>query len=141
MGGVYPISAYSRVVSISLGATSTLPPQVDYTPVLGNRIWLLGIKAWVAAKAIDSAQYTTLSFWYGYGKPTTQAAMQEWRELIPFGGHLVPRVPWYFYDGDLEKSWDFSMLFVGESKRFGIIADRNVADANAVQVSFIISEG
>lgn len=140
-GGLAPKALYSRVVSLQLEVSDALPMPYQYTPVLGNNIWVLGIKAWVMPKIPNSTKRTTLYFRCGVGVPTSAAVMADWVNLLSKYHTGVGDPGWFFFDGDTEKYWAMARRFEGESRRLGVYGTRDTEDADEVQVSFLISEG
>lgn len=140
-GGFYPISAYTRVVSVLVTANQGTGPTFQISPQFGQDFWLLNIRCWVTAKAIDPTRVTSVSFRYGIGVPANAAALMAWDEVLPLTGLGGARSNWLFYDGAESKSWEMSRRYTGQGQRLAVWAARSHASNDVVQVSFLIAEG
>jgi len=137
----YPKPAYSRIVSLQLVAAAVWGPTYVVTPPLGNKIWLLGIHAWVMPKAVNAANITTLGFMTGTTKPSDVLDIAKWENLLPLISKTTTSMLWYLHDGRDELQWKMMRLFTGTHRRFAVIATRIGAEVDSIQVSFEISEG
>jgi len=140
-GGIYPISAYSRIVSLDIEVSEGGGTGYAYTNMLGNNLWLLEVKCWVREKPANIAQWTEVFLVTGQIKPQTLADIQTWENLLPKYQAETPETPWCFYDGNSFKNWEMSKRFMGQSRRFGIYAERSGIPEDVVNVSFRIAEG
>lgn len=140
-GAVYPISVYSRVVSVDLAVAQAWGWTYVVTPVMGNRVWLLGIKVWPQVMAINAAQGIDFELFDGGPGDVSLADVQTWDRLLPKVNNTNVMVPWAITDGSAGFEWDLSRLFVGESRRFALVGTRTGPDAALLQVSFRIAEG
>jgi len=140
-GGMYPVSAYSRIVSLQCLASQLFGEQFAYSPMLGKNFWVLEIQCWVLAKPANHSQATTVMIGCGEVEPHSAEEIRGWENILkkyPMG----PGVPrWFFHDGVEYKQWNLSKLFKGGLRRLGITAMRVGWQSDIVQVSFRIAEG
>lgn len=115
-----PASGYSRVVSVLAYIKFGAVRDWVMTPVLGNRVRLLRVKAW-STPLWDSVG-NTFSVWFRVGpvQPVDWAAFGRFRRIIPC--HLATGEQPSF-DVHMEKfTFDQSMdqLYQGDEIRFGL---------------------
>lgn len=137
----YPKPAYSRVVSVMLGIWPPAGLTYSVTPPLGNKIWLLSVRAWCERKAVDRGQLTYFDVYSGSGTPSRVQDVASWGNILPVSSSLADVVNWGLYDGDSGFTWSMMRHFEGSGIRFGAVAGRVGEDYGVLFVSFEISEG
>lgn len=140
-GGVYPISAYSRVVSLQLSVEFGAGAIYSYTPSLGNKLWLLEIQLSVREKPVNKDLWTSVYVSGGIGTPTGPADIVAWDNVLPNYDETRRITNWVFYDGQSYMSWRLSKLYEGKQLRFAMIASRDIWGKDVVRASFRIAEG
>jgi len=122
-------------------AAAVWGPTYVVSQPLGNKIWLLGIQAWVIPKAVDASNITTLAFMTGTAMPSGVLDVSKWENLLPLKSTATEALFWYLHDGRDELHWKMMKLFTGSHRRFAVIATRVGEGVDSIQVSFEISEG
>lgn len=140
-GAVYPISAYSRVVGFFLNIPADAAWHHATTPVLGQRIWLMRVTVRHCPRAANPANYTTFEIMTGRMRAVTLADIGLWEHVIPNIAEGGPRLTVRLGDGCEMYEETMSKLYVGDARRFGILARRTGAGADGFQVTFQIAEG
>lgn len=139
---VYPISAYSRVVSCRCVTTVIGGWAGSWTGEVGNRVWLQRVQVYLNAKAIDATRYTQFRIITGTSPPVSQADLWNWENVLPLWVTGDRQVTWEAYAGSDKFDWTMSVLYKGEHRRFGVLAQTGVTDGlDLVKVSFQIAEG
>jgi len=135
-----PVPAYSRVVELTISNVGKLQSDYAYSPPLGSRLWLLGVRVWADHGSLVGDGFLNLYLRYGMGVPANAEAVSRWRplwkvwgkgkwEALALGGASPGRV------------YTMQMLFEGNALRFGVLV-LNSADSQLwVNVAFEISEG
>jgi hypothetical protein len=141
-GGVYPISAYSRVI----GLTALIPPNGDFgfnvTPQVGNKVWLTHIKIQVLPKPANHSQGTSVIVYAGQGGEPTQNDLLSWEVVIPMRDPAGGSTLWTMTDGISVVEWDFSKLYKGKNRRFAVGGRRYGGfGADGIWASLTIAEG
>lgn len=141
MRRLYPKPAYSRWISLQVW----VPPDstaYNYTEVVGQTCWLLGVKVWVMPKAVVDPTKTT-SMWITTGTtiPKTFEEVMNWERILPIVAYERTHGLWICWDGMPGFEWEMEMLYTGLARRFGCAVHRIGADYDTVQISFKISEG
>lgn len=139
---VYPISAYSRVISCRCLIAAPVGWRGGWTAEVGNRVWLQKVQVFLGAKAVDVSQYIEFRIITGNTPPLQWADLWAWENILPVwtGGAAIAN--WIVTDGTTHLSWDMSVLFKGEHRRFGILAIFGAAaGGDEIKVSFQIAEG
>lgn len=139
---VYPISAYSRVVSCNCWAVTIGGWTGSWTTEVGNRVWLQRVQVKLDAKALDPLRYTQFRIITGTIAPKAIADLWTWENILPLwdGGDRL--VEWEAYPGTEDFDWTMSVLYKGEHRRFGVLASTGVNEQkDLVRVSFQIAEG
>lgn len=140
-GAVYPISVYSRIVSVELTVAQGWGWTYVVTPIVGNRVWLLSAKVWTQVMVVNAAQGIHFNLWAGGPGDVSLADVTTWDRLMPKNDNMNMMMTWSITDGSLGFEWDLSRLFVGESRRFAMTGTRIGPDAALLQASFQIAEG
>lgn len=141
-GGVYPISAYSRVVSVGLSLDAIGTVAWNYTGRVGNKVWLTHVKIKCEPKPANQAQATAVTLYAGQGVPNSQADLDSWERILPFFNDLRQPIPWVFTDGIDKMEWDLSILYKGKNRRFAVEGFRAGGfRSDSLMVSFTIAEG
>lgn len=140
-GVMFPRGVYSRVVSCAVQALAAGPAECSYTPVVGQSVWLLGIKVTGFPAAPTGANQTTFYLLTGTTLPASAAAILEWENILPVFMGGTAGLPWVKHDGVTEMSWEMNQHFSGTGRRFGIWAQRGPVGLDELIVSFRISEG
>ena len=141
-GGIYPISAYSRVIGISC----IIPANGDFgfnvTPQVGNKVWLTHVKIQVLNKPANRAQATTVIVYAGQGGIPSQQDLASWEIVIPMRDPVGGSTLWTLHDGLDTVEWDMSKLFVGKNRRFACGGRRTGGFLeDGMFTSFTIAEG
>lgn len=141
-GATNPISVYSRIVSCVANPKPGNDPDFAYTTVVGENVWLLGVKIFfmpVAPPAIAGVDFRIVT---GTIRPFSAAAIANWEDVLPLLYRGITGQRWTHYYGVTEMSWQLKKLYVGQSRRFGVWAQlAGAAAVDMVQVSFHVSEG
>lgn len=141
VAGVYPISAYSRVVSFFLEIPQDGNWHHATTPVVGQRVWLLRVTIRHCPRGPNVANYTLFETMTGKTRALTLADIGAWERVIPNIADGGPSLSMRFGDGCNRYQEDMSRLYTGEARRFGVLAKRVGAGTDQFQVSFLIAEG
>ena len=141
VAGVYPISAYSRVVAFHLSLPADAAWYHATTPVLGQRIWLLRVKIKHCPRVPNTANYTTFEVMTGKVRAPTLADIGAWEHVIPNIAEGGPSLTMRMADGCIEWEETMSKFYDGAGRRFGVLARRTGAGADEFCVSFLIAEG
>lgn len=140
-GAVYPISAYSRVVSVELAVADPWGWTYVVTPVVGDRVWLLGVKVWMQRVAVDLTQLTSFSIYAGGGRNSSLQDVITWENVLPKINNAGQMISWHQYDGSTGFEWDLSKKYEGDSRRFALVGTRTGLGGRLIQASFLIAEG
>lgn len=139
---VYPISAYSRVVSCRCVPLVIGAWVGSWTGEVGNRVWLQRVKVVLDAKVLDPTRFTQFRIITGTMTPQVIGDLWNWENILPLWVGGARQVEWEAYPGTQEFDWTMSMLFKGEHRRFGVLAQTGVNETkDLVRVSFQIAEG
>ncbi len=142
VAGLRPESAYSRIVSLVVTVKGDGIVRYMVTPVVGQSVRLLGVKAICNPKAINAAQSTGFGMYAGSTRPGSVADVQAWETVLPLYDNNNVLVEWGFRDGMTELEWEFNKLYLGEARRFAITYARGPAwGDDRLIVSFHVSEG
>jgi len=141
-GGIYPVSAYTRVI----GLTCLIPDDgsfaYNYSQPVGNKVWLLHVKVMCIPKPDNYNQATSFVVYAGQGAVNHQSDLTSWERIIPLQDPLQAITTWTMYDGRDLIEWDMSKLYKGKNRRFAIGGRRYGGfRQDALQVSFTIAEG
>jgi len=139
--GIYPMSMYSRVVSLRLVLRPLLGEAFVITPVVGNNVWLLGVDVWPDVKAVDNDQVSYFRLYAGAGEQVNADGVKAWENILPLSANLPGETYWGVLDGMPGFHWTMAKYFKGNSRRFGIVGTRFGEDFGMLYVSFQISEG
>jgi len=140
-GGLAPKAAYSRIVSVRLIVSQVAGWQYVVTPVIGNKVWLLGLKVWSEQKAVDNGQLSYFEVYAGGGRDVVIADVINWERILPMVDNANILQHWQIMDGERGYDWQFQRLYVGEQRRFALVGFRVGQDISLLQASFHISEG
>ena len=137
----YPKTAYSRWISLQVYAPAD-DKGFNYTEVVGQRCWLLGVKVKCTAKAVVD-QMKTSAFWITTGTviPTSHSEVANWENVLPVMNWQRVRGVWNLWDGMTGFDWEMEMLYLGRARRFGVALQRVGEPSEILQVGFKISEG
>ena len=140
--GLQPIPVYSRVVSLR----NTLPADNAWywnvTGPLGNDLWLLEVKVFSMAKAVNAANYSQFRIYTGSGVVNAMADFDAWDNVLPLHFPAGALGYWRIEDGRDEISWTMAKTLRGENRRLGYIARRPIGmGVDIITVSYQISEG
>lgn len=141
VAGVYPISAYTRVVGFFLNIPDDAAWHFATTPVLGQRIWLLRVTIRHCPRPSNPANYTSFEIMTGRMRALTLADIGEWEHVIPNIAEGGPSVTLRLGDGCLMYEEYMSKLYIGDARRFGILARRFGTDGDQFFVTWQIAEG
>jgi len=140
-GAVYPISAYSRVISCSITDDAVVGDDYAVTEVVGQRLWLLNVKVFWNALGTVINQITDFRIMTGKTDVTHVSHILGWENILKNYRPIQIEVPWQLYDGEGCLSWDMSILYTGTTRRFGIWANRRQDPGLRLTAAFQISEG
>lgn len=141
-GAVYPISAYSRVVSIELTVPDTGITYFHTTPPVGNKVWLLQVKIMVFPKSINAGQGTGVRVLAGSGHNLSLQDVLGWENVLPLYPPNNPIFPWTIRDGIHSLEWDMTRLYEGKARRFAVTGFRGMGlGPDEIYASFQIAEG
>jgi len=138
----YPKPAYSRWINLTLQVAKGLGEE-DFavTPPIGNRVWLLGVKMWVMVPGVGvcGSGFTYIRTGTDPRASASDVAT-KWDPVIRnYGG---PKPGFYWSCEFAAFDWDMEMLYLGQGRRFGAVAENLSATQNfRIWVSFKISEG
>ena len=140
--GVFPISVYSRVISLQAHVPAEAGAQYrTYTPKVGLRTWLLRMDIWLMNKSMDAILDLQFYLMTGTGEPVLpQNMIDEWVVINPVYDADIPGM--MFVGPRQHFWWTMSRLYLGEARRFGLALENNSAtvEVNAI-ASFQIAEG
>lgn len=139
--GMYPIAAYSRIVSVELALFEGWGLLSAVTPVVGNNVWLLGVKVFKRQEAPDSSQFNFFGIYAGGPGDVSVVQILEWPSVLPKLNSIGQPAFWQICDGKSEMSWQFKKRYEGDGRRFALLARRYGESHSLLQVSFHISEG
>lgn len=135
-----PVEPESRVVSMFQTMPQPANLQFCYTGVLAQRLWLLGIDAWIFGKPSDPNDSWWFSLRRGFDLPTDIAQVWRWENILPFQGHFGIGYP-HGYSTPYHMHWSMKRLFEGQSQRFAAALNIVGPVVSYLEVSFEISEG
>ena len=141
VAGVYPISAYARVVSFFINIPDDVAWHHATTPVIGQRVWLLRVTIRHCPRPANPANYTLFEVMTGRMRALTLADIGTWEHVIPNIAEGGPSISMKLGDGCLTWEEEMSVLYVGDARRFGILAKRVGTGTDDFYVSFLIAEG
>lgn len=141
MERLHPKPAYSRIVSCRVIVAQGVGPKFRVTRVLGDRLWLLGVRVWLVPKAVDPTLYTDFKIITGSVKPANLTEAFNMENVIPLYGTGDQERLWAAYDGRDYFEWTMMRFFEGMPRVFGIYAIRLGTGTDVLRVSFEISEG
>lgn len=119
-GGIYPISAYSRVLGVSCFIPADGAFGFNVTPPVGNKVWLTHIKLQVIPKPANCAQGTSVIVYAGQGGVPTEHDLLSWEVVIPMLDPNGQATLWTMTDGIATVEWDMSKLYTGKNRRFAV---------------------
>lgn len=141
-GIFYPRGVASRVLTLELIVPAGIGNgDWNYTPVLGNELWILSADLWICTINVVGAAGAFFQLSTGMGT-TVVAGMVilDWDTLVPHSGIKPYPACWWVYD--LHLHFDMNRHFSGQSRRLGAWFGNLSATAEIrVLVSFQISEG
>lgn len=141
MRRLHPKPAYSRVVSVQLVVFEEWGDTFVVTPVVGDRVWLLGIRVWCDVKVVNIDRLSFFNIYTGSGNPQNAQDVLAWVNILPSGAQFSGPTYWQLFDGMSGFEWSMMRFFQGSSRRFGIVGSRFGIDYGMLNVSFEISEG
>jgi len=141
MAEEHPKPYYSRIVSVHLYMHTHGAEVYAVTPSLGNRIWLLGIRAWTTIQPVDLSQFLHFDLVQGSEKAVDVEQVKRWTRLVPIRNYFDGLEYWQIYDGSPGFEWSMMQFFEGSMIRFGAWGWRDGENPVRMQISFEISEG
>jgi len=138
---ISPRPYYTRVIGFYLSVPLDTLWHYATTPVLGNNIWLLRVTIRHLPRAPEVINRTLYEIVTGKSQAQTIDDLAFWEHVIPNaadGGNIITMSMW---DGADEHTEEMKKFYAGKNRRFGIVAYRNGAGDDALQVTFEISEG
>jgi len=141
MRRLHPKPAYSRIVSVELLVSQGWGWQYVVTPVLGDKLWLLGVDVWPAVKAVNFDQYSEFVLYAGGGRQVSLDDVLQWDVVMPIFDNQSRLVTWRITDGSSGFHWQLAKHYEGDNRRFALVGFRVAEDPSTLQASFHISEG
>jgi hypothetical protein len=138
---LYPLYAYSRIVSVQLVVNAAWGWVYVLTPVIGNNVWLFGVKVWVEPTVINAAQYVTFDVYAGSGVNVAAAQVMDWQRVLPKIDNTGILQHWRYCGGDNTFEWEMTQYFEGLNRRFALVGLRTGPQSLIIQTSFRICEG
>lgn len=140
--GVYPRSVYSRMLLFRM-TVPAIAPFMDggVTPVVGQRVWILGIDIWIYPMAAAGWLGIESSFMYGTQQETNLTVIRtQWESLMRFSRPGTQSV-FYFGPGG-HQHYDMNVLLKGQAWRFGLVSSQAIVCPQCnVMVGLHICEG
>jgi len=141
-GGMYPVSAYSRIMGLGVTVLEDGVFKWNITPPVGNKVWLLNVTVRCNPKPANLSQGTLITLYAGEGLVTQEADFEYWDKILPILNQDNTILPVLMTDGVNEMSWSMSKLYKGDHRRFGIGANRlGGFMTDAIYAEFTIAEG
>jgi hypothetical protein len=141
VGGQYPQSLYSRVVTVVMSVPAGPGAVYVYTPPVGQNVWLLGVRIWFDPKTVNQAKSTLFRILSGENIPKNAAEILGWDRIFPCSGLSGKDEPMAACDGVLFYEWTMRRHWTGLGRMFGLWAERGPLGMDEIMCSFEISEG
>lgn len=141
VAGIYPISAYSRVISVFLNIPQDGNWHYAHTPPVGNKVWLLRCTVRHCARSPNVNNYTNFELVTGTARARAVGDLMAWSIIIQNMVEAGPSITLQLGDGCICYQEDMSRLYTGENRRFGVVAKRVGAGVDQFFTSFLIAEG
>lgn len=139
---IYPISAYSRVVSLSQLLPDDGNWYVAVSRNLAQNFWLIGIDVWASPTVANDTNASYIVFRAGQGVSWTYAEVRTWEEILPIHAGAHTYTNWAIYDGVRHMRWNIKKRFQGEQRKLAITSMRALGmGIGRLEVSFEITEG
>ena len=140
-GVTYPKAVYSRVVCCHvIVAAGVGVSSMDLTHAVGGDVWLLGMDLWAYHRA--AADWVGGFIWprTGSGKdPSASQMINQWEQIIDLSA--VGKQAIYWLGEEHHWSFNFTRLFTGEARRFGVAVQNGFDLTWDLFAAFTISEG
>ena len=141
MRRLHPEPAYSRLIGVRLVLAAGLPVELVFTPMFGDRLWLLQVKVCIQQKVTNPNNINYLLFKIGGAEKAAAAQVMNWESIIPLIG-VDGRLNWWqFCDGCSCYEWRLKRFYEHSKRRIAVLGYRTGADTSIIQVTFEISEG
>ena len=140
--GMAPKAAYSRNVVLQMRVQQAgVVNDFAWTPVIGNRFWLLGIKIWFMPETVGGLIKTTFGLTTGTGIPSVfRIVRDDWEPILGEARKVAQYMQYWGEAGNL----DFPMMryYTGGNRRLGCVMQFVAISVDFwAIVSFEISEG
>lgn len=142
MRRLHPKPAYSRVINLEVLVSDGLGGEgFNYTPPLGNRLWLLSVDLWFMNPTVDVTIGGFIYLRTGMAKPESAGEVaMKWASVIDDTTGIKPGIYWVGLNEHFH--WDMMRLYEGQHRRFGVVIENfNVDQKWLCWASFQISEG
>lgn len=137
-----PKPAYSRVINLEVLVSDGLGGEgFNYTPPLGNRLWLLSVDLWFMNPTLDVQIGGFIYLRTGKAKPASAGDLaMKWDSVIDDSTGIKPGMYWTGLNQHLR--WDMMKFYEGSGRRFGVMIENfNVDQKWLCWASFQVSEG
>lgn len=141
-GVMYPRGVYSRQVGIEIKVPAGVGEDgFNFTPVLGQQLWLLGIDFWAFGVELGVTLGGFISIAAGTTKPSSGFQIAaEWEKCMQYSG-IKPMMYWWSQDTG-HFHWSMNRYYSGGGRRFACGIQNFSADKDWwAWVFFEISEG
>ena len=138
----YPKPVYSRVVNLEVLVSDGVGGYgFNYTPPLGNRLWLLSVDLWFMNPTIDVKIGGFIYLRTGDVRPKDYGDVaMNWDSVIDDSTGIKPGIYWEGINAHFR--WDMMRFYEGKGRRFGVTIENFNVDQNWLcWASFQISEG
>ncbi|MBA7522327.1 hypothetical protein ES705_14445 [subsurface metagenome] len=138
----YPKPAYSRIVNLEVLVADGLDGVgFNYTPPLGNRLWLLSVDLWFINPTLDVLIGGFVYLRTGDTKPESAGEVaMKWQSVIDDSTGIKPGIYWTGLNAHFH--WDMMRFYEGRGRRFGVMIENfNQYQQWLAWASFQISEG
>ncbi len=142
MRRLHPKPAYSRIVNLEVLVSDGIGGYgFNYTPPLGNRIWLLSVDLWFINPTLDVLIGGFIYLRTGDTKPASAGEVaMRWDSVIDDSTGIKPGIYWRGLSQHFR--WDMMRFYEGRGRRFGVmIENSNIYQSWLCWASFQISEG
>jgi len=142
MRRLHPKPAYSRIVNLEVLVPAGIGAEgFNYTPPLGNRLWLLSVDLWFFNPTPDIQIGGFIYLRTGGKKPASpgETAM-KWDSVVDDSTGIKPGIYWTGLRAHIR--WDMMKFYEGSERRFALLIE-NFSETQQwlAWVSFQISEG
>ena len=141
MRRLHPKPAYSRVVGFFLSVPQDGEWHYATTPPLGSDIWLMRVAVRHCPRAANTANFTSYEVMAGDEKANVLEDIGNWERVLPHVTDGGPHYTMKLGDGCIEVVEEMMQLYLGRTRRFGILAKRTGAGEDHLYTTFLVSEG